>query len=267
MSGHKPSADTDAGAFAAALRRYRSGRRLSQLDLALTCDVSARHLSFLESGRAQPSRDMVLQLAEGLLLPLQARNALLLAAGYAPAFPASPLTSEALAPLRMALEEMMARHMPNPALLCDRHWTVRDANPSARALLAPFQQGDAPLNLIRLMSEGPGADAFIANLPEVIEELAARVRLEALDAGDDPELETLLAGLEAARLRHPAPAHPSPRRPLAPVILRTPLGELRLLSAITQFGTSEDVTVRDLRLELFFPADDATRAAIATLAG
>ena len=130
----------ETGPFAAALRRARAARRMSQLDLALTCDVSARHLSFLESGRARPSREMVLQLAHGLLLPLGSQNALLQAAGFAPVFPASPLDSAALGPFRAVLDEMIARHSPYPALLCDRHWTILDANPTARALLTPLRQ-------------------------------------------------------------------------------------------------------------------------------
>lgn len=257
---------TDPVAFGAVLKRNRAGRRMSQLDLALTCNVSARHLSFLESGRAQPSREMVLQLAAGLILPLQARNALLQAAGFAPAFPASPLDSEALGPFRAVLAEMMARHAPYPAILCDRTWTVRDANATARALLAGLADG-AELNLIRALCDDTRATQLIANLPEVIEEMRARVELEALEAGDDAEIAALLRLLDAASARHPAVDARQLRSPLAPLVLNTPAGApLRFLSTIAHFGTSQDVTVRDLRLELLFPADDHTRAAMAALA-
>ena len=257
---------TDAGPFAQALRRFRAARRMSQLDLALTCEVSARHLSFLESGRAQPSRDMVLLLAEGLLLPLGSQNALLQAAGFAPVFPASPLESEALGPFRAILDEMIARHAPYPALLCDRHWTILDANPTARALLAPLHQGPGPMNVVRMLTDSPLAPVAIANYPEVLAEMAARIQLEALEAGDDAVLHDLLRALHAATTSHPYRASHLKRRPLAPVVLNAPDQPLSFLSTIAQFGTSEDVTVRDLRLELLFPADDATRQAMLALA-
>ena len=259
-------ARTLAGPFAEALRRFRAARRMSQLDLALTCEVSARHLSFLESGRAQPSRDMVLQLAGGLLLPLGARNTLLQAAGFAPVFPSSPLDSEALGPFRAILDEMIARHAPYPALLCDRHWTILDANATARALLAPLHEGPGPMNVVRMLTDSPLAPMAIANYPEVLAEMAARIQLETLEAGDDPVLHQLLQALQAATLRHPHRAAPLQRRPLAPVVLNAPDQPLSFLSTIAHFGTSEDVTVRDLRLELLFPADNVTRAAMTALA-
>jgi transcriptional regulator with XRE-family HTH domain len=253
----------EAGTFAAALRRYRRARRLSQLDLALECGVSARHLSFLESGRAQPSRDMVQVLAEGLLLTRGATNALMQAAGFAPAFPASPLESAALTPLRAMLDEMMAKHAPNPAMLCDRHWTILDASASARALLGAF----APeMNVVRMLTEHALAPALIANLPEVLAEMTGRIELEALEAAGDPVLEGFVTALHTACARHPLAAPARMRSAMVPLRLKAGEGELSFLSAVAHFGTSEDVTVRDLRLELLFPADDATRAAIAALA-
>lgn len=257
------SPQPDAGVFAAVLRRYRRARRMSQLDLALECGVSARHLSFLESGRAQPSRDMVLNLAEGLLLTRGATNGLMQAAGFAPVFLASPLESAALAPLRAMLDEMMARHAPNPAMLCDRHWTILDASASARALLGAF----APeTNVVRMLTEHALAPTLIANLPEVLAEMAGRIELEALEAAGDPVLEGFIHMLHAACARHPLSAPSRPRSPMAPLRLKAGDREFSFLSAIAHFGTSEDVTVRDLRLELLFPADEATRAAMAALA-
>jgi len=240
---------------------------MSQLDLALECDVSARHLSFLESGRAQPSRDMVLQLAAGLMLPLGARNAMLQAAGFAPVFPASPLDSDVLGPFRAILSEMIARHAPNPALLCDRHWTVRDANAPARALLAALHADGDEMNVVRMLARSPHAPQAVANYAEVLEEMSARLRLEAMEAVDDPVLIALMREVETAKARHPHPASSAPRSPLVPLVFNAPGAPLRFLSAIAHFGTSEDVTVRDLRLELLFPADDHTRAAMAALAG
>jgi transcriptional regulator with XRE-family HTH domain len=258
-----PSAESDA--FAALLRRFRASRRMSQLDLALTCEISARHLSFLETARAKPSREMVLQLAEGLVLPLGSQNALLQAAGFAAVFPASPLGSEALGPFRAVLQEMMDRHAPWPAILCDRHWRMRDANATAAALLGPLQGETGETNLVRMLTDSDAARAFIANLPEVIHEMRGRIALEALEAPGDPILRELVASLEDASLRHPLPGG-APRRPLLPLIVNAPGGQLSFLSTIAHFGTSEDVTVRDLRLELLFPADEATRTALKAMA-
>lgn len=238
---------------------------MSQLDLALASGVSARHLSFLETGRALPSREMVLTLAEALLLPLGVRNALLAAAGFAPSYPASDLTSEALAPFHAALSEIIDRHHPFPALVCDRYWTIRDANASARLLLSALHGDGGQMNIVRMLTDAPEAEDLVVNYAEVIAEMTARIRLEALEAGADETFDGLIAALETAAARRPYGADVA-RRPLAPVVLNAPGGELLLLSTIAHFGTSEDVTVRDLRLELLFPADDATRDALLALA-
>jgi transcriptional regulator with XRE-family HTH domain len=246
--------------FCDLLRAWRRARGLSQLQLALEAGVSARHLSFLESGRAQPSRVMAMQLAEALLLPRAAVNVLLASAGFAATFPATPLSAESLAPFRAMLEEMMRRHAPYPALVCDRYWRILDANETARALLAPLHGGEGDMNVVRMLS-GPAATAHIENLNEVLAEMWGRVRLEALEAGYDREYAALLDELRAAMARTPQ-AMAAPRRPLVPIRLKTPSGVLSFLTTIAHFGTSEDITLRDLRLELLFPADEATRAAL-----
>lgn len=261
----QPTPLPDPASFPDQLRRYRTARRLSQLDLALHCDISARHLSFLETGRASPSREMVLQLAEGLVLPLGARNGLLQAAGFAPVFPASPLSSEALEPFREILSEMMARHAPWPALLCDRHWNILEASPVAAALLGALRDRPEEANLIRMLT-GEAATGIIRNYDEMLGEMLGRIRLEALEAGDDAVLADLTARLQAAAARHPAAPGPAARNPLLPLILALPGGDLRFLSTVAHFGTSEDVTVRDLRLELLFPADAETRSAVTAMA-
>ncbi len=256
----------EVGGFGAALRAWRQARGLSQLDLALAAGASPRHLSFLETNRAKPSREMVLTLADALVLPRVSRNALLNAAGFASLYPTTPLDADTLAPLRAVLAEMMQRHAPNPAMLCDRHWTIRDANTSARALLAPLHGESGEMNVVRMLTQSTAAADLIVNLGEVVEEMTGRIRLEALEVGGDPEFADLLRLLEDAARRHPPPGASTPRRPLVPLILRSPTGELRFLTAITHFGTSEDVAVRDLRLELLFPADAVTRQAMEALA-
>ena len=255
----------DDGSFAALLRRHRTARRLSQLDLALSCDVSARHLSFLETGRASPSRDMVLQLADGLALPLGAQNRMMQAAGFAPVFPASPIDSVALEPFRAILQTLIEQHSPNPAMVCDRHWVIQDANPTARLLLTALQGESEEMNVIRMLTDNPAAEDIVVNYAEVIDEMHGRIQLEALEAAGDPVLDDLLSALQSRRSALPRPSERDARHPLMPLVLNSPMGELRLISTIAHFGTSDDVTVRDLRLELMFPADDQTREALAAL--
>ncbi|MEI6485918.1 MAG: helix-turn-helix transcriptional regulator [Sphingomonadales bacterium] len=251
---------SDPGPFGAALKAARTGKRLSQLALSLDAGVSARHLSFLESGRASPSREMVISLAEAMALPLSQRNQLLNAAGFASAWPASPLSSEAIAPFRQILQQMMANHAPFPALLCDRHWNVLEASPSAAAMLAPLLDGwHGPPNIFRLTACHPQAPALIANLGQVLHESLERLALEQSLAGDDPVLAELIAVTRAAAARHPWRTRT--RSPVLPLSYHGPAGLMSFLSVVAQCGTSEDVTVRDLRLELLFPADAATRAA------
>jgi len=253
-----PAHPTD---FGEALRIWRRARGMSQLDLALTAETSPRHLSFLETNRARPSREMVETLADAMVLPRAARNALLLSAGFAPLYPATPLAAEALAPFRAMLADMMARHAPFPALVVDRWWTVLDANESARTLLGALHHGDGEMNVVRMLTENPGIGAAIENLAEVRAEMLGRIRLEALQAGADARAAAQVRALEAALAATPAPKPAAPRSPLVPLVLRSPAGTLRFFSAIAHFGTSEDITVHDLRLELMFPADDATRRA------
>jgi transcriptional regulator with XRE-family HTH domain len=255
-----PPTDQPRG-FPATLRAWRAARGLSQFDLAERVGVSTRHLSFLETGRARPSRDMALALADGLMCPRAARNHLLLEAGFAPLYPATPLSADALAPFRTILDEMIARHAPFPAMVCDSHWTIQHANASAQALLGPLHGSAGEMNIIRMLTQSPHAPTLIMNFTEVLEDMVGRVRLEALEAGPDSELGALL-GLLIDCLKGQAAQTAAPlRRPVAPVELATPHGPWRFLSTIAHFGTSEDVTVRDLRLELLFPADEPTRSA------
>jgi transcriptional regulator with XRE-family HTH domain len=245
------------------LRRWRTLRRMSQMELALECGVSARHMSFLETGRARPSREMVLTICDGLALPRSARNDVLQAAGFAPVFPRSPLESSALAPFRRVLTQVMQRHDPWPAMLVDRHWTIVDTNTAARALLAPLHGGDREMNVVRMLATSPLAPVMVANLPDMLTEMQARLQLEALHSGTDPVLRGLLDLVQEAVTRLGPGRPPSgPREPLVPLRLNTPSGQLAFLTTVAHFGTSEDITVQDLRLELLFPADDATQTAL-----
>jgi len=248
------------------LREWRQRRRLSQMALALEAEISTRHLSFLETGRAAPSREMVLRLAEPLELPLRERNRLLLAAGFAPEYPQRGLDDPALAPAMAAVRQVLAAQLPNPALAVDRHWQLVAANAmveklmagAAPALLAP------PVNVLRLSLHPDGLAPRIANLAEWRAQLLARLRRQVEEAAD-PVLEALLAELRG----YPAPRLPPPAvGPLAiavPLRLRLPDGELSLLSTTTVFGTPVDVSLAELAVEALLPADPATAAALQEL--
>jgi transcriptional regulator with XRE-family HTH domain len=247
--------------FAESLKRWRSRRNLSQLDLALDADVSARHIAFLETGRAKPSREMVLRLSERLQLPLRARNDLLEQAGFASAFPEAHLDSRTLEPVRSVMAHMLARHAPYPAMICDRHWGVVEANASAQALLAPLAGGETAINIVRLIIGNPVAREIILNWTDVAQDLASRLRLELKRSGGDPTLQALLTAAEI-ELRGVETRLDSPERagPFIPVRIRSPHGILSLVSVLAEFGTPRDITVGDLRIELFFPCDAETEA-------
>jgi transcriptional regulator with XRE-family HTH domain len=262
----KNDAPPRSSGFADALRFWRTTRRLSQLDLALEANVSTRHLSYLETGRSVPSREMILMLADALLLPRATRNDLLRRAGFAPAFPTSELGETELAPLNSALEAMLANHAPWPAMVCDQYWNMIQATPAAHLLLDLLSDPDGSArqpNVIELIINSPKAADVIVNFDEVRWEMVDRLRLETLEAGFDPILADLERRLRK-RLGQDQRA-PGSRRALVPLQVQAMGIELSFLTAIAHFGTSEDVVVRDLRIELFFPADDATRTFFETL--
>ncbi|MGQ0698082.1 MAG: helix-turn-helix domain-containing protein [Panacagrimonas sp.] len=260
-------------AFGRMLRDYRRGRRLSQLDLALNAEVSQRHLSFLESGRARPSREMVVQLAHALDLPLETRNRLLTAAGFASLYPRRRLDAEAMAPVRMALERMLAVHEPFPAMVVDRAWNLVMANralPKMFALLGGMEAMAARVggsNLLRVSLHPEGLRPYIANFEEFAVHLLARSAHEALE---HPALDELLKEV----LRYPG--LPGRGRsvdistPMLPVLpMRVALGgvELSLFTTLTTFGTPLDVTADELRIESLFPADADSEALMRRLLG
>jgi transcriptional regulator with XRE-family HTH domain len=248
------------------LRDWRSRRRLSQMELALDADVSARHLSFVETGRSKPSRELLLQLAEHLEVPLRERNALLLAAGYAPAYAERPLGDEAMAPVLEALERLLKGHEPFPAVAVDRQWELVSANAPALALLtdgiAPHLL-EPPANTLRISLHPEGLAPRIVNLAEYSSHLLHLVDREAAATGD-PALVALreeLAGYPGVDAR-PRPHDPAESL-FIPLRLRGPNGaELSFFSTIARFGTALDVTVAELAIESFFPADEATAALV-----
>lgn len=248
--------------FGPALRRWRQARRLSQLALATQAGTPPRHLSFLETGRSRPSREMVLRLADALDLPLTERNGLLQTAGFPAAFPERPLTDAVLAPIRLVIERMLAQHAPFPALVLDRWYDVLDANRGARRVFladAPLDPDDPP-NLLDLML-GP-MRPLLLNWDDHVHDALVRVRRDVLDHPDDGRLRALLDRLEAL-----APAAPLSADP-APVLLsRLRLGglELETLSTLVRFGGPRDITVEGLHLELIFPANDQTETVLRAL--
>jgi transcriptional regulator with XRE-family HTH domain len=248
----------------ALLREWRRRRRFSQLDLATEADISARHLSFVETGRSRPSRDMVLRLAERLAVPLREQNVLLVAAGFAPVFRERDLDDPALQPARRAVDLVLKGHEPYPAIAVDRHWTLVAANAAAPLLMAGADPAllEPPVNVLRLSLNPQGLAPRIANLWEWREHLFARLRQQIAATGDP-----VLAGLARELAAYKAPASKLPPRQsnlaeyggvVVPIQFVTDAGVLSFFSTTTMFGTPLDVTLSELALESFFPADART---------
>jgi len=248
----------------ALLREWRKRRRMSQLDLACEAEISSKHLSFLETGRSLPSRDMLLHLTERLEIPLRERNALLVAAGYAPLFTERPLDDPALTAARKAIDQVLAGHEPYPALAIDRHWTLIAANHAVGSLLAGVTPAllQPPVNVLRLSLHPEGLAPRIANLLEWRGHLLARLRHQ-IDLTADPVLVELMHELCGYPTPREARSHkPTTNRDYAgivvPLQLITEAGLLTFLSTTTIFGTPIDITLSELALESFFPADTMT---------
>lgn len=243
------------------LRAWRQHRRMSQLDFALEAEISQRHLSFMESGRSKPSREMVLHLAERLEVPLRERNGLLLAAGYAPVFQERGLDDPALAPAREAIELVIGGHEPYPALAVDRHWTLVAANKAIAPLLVGVSDKsllEPPVNVLRLGLHPGGLAPHTANLPEWRDHLLDRLRQQITVSGDE-----ILARLLDELSAYPVPAsRGKPRADLGGIVvpfeLRTPQGLMCFFSTTTVFGTPVDITLSELALECFYPANAET---------
>ena len=250
------------------LREWRQRRRMSQLLLATEADISTRHLSFVESGRALPSREMVMHLAERLDVPLRERNALLVAAGYAPLYRERALDDPQLAAAREAVELVLRGHEPYPALAVDRHWNIVAANASLAPLVGDASPAllAAPVNALRLSLHPEGMAPRIVNWHAWRAHLLTRLQRQ-IEASADPALVALHDELAA----YPAPQHAlgaavEPiQHPIAvPLRIQTTLGELSFYSTTTVFGTPVDITLSELAIEAFFPADAQTAQTLRT---
>jgi transcriptional regulator with XRE-family HTH domain len=255
----------------ALLRRWRHRRNLSQLEMAARSAISARHLSFIETGRAQPSRQMVLHLAEHLDVPLRERNHLLLAAGFAPVFGEHSLNESEMAPVREALERFLSAHEPYPALVVDRHWNIVVANrgvayvtrPVAAELLAP------PANALRIALHPRGLAPRISNLAEWSSYLLTRLRRD-IEATHDADLEALYDELTAypgVTTEHDHATSTNPNDIMLMHELHLDDTKLTFFSTMTTFGTPRDLTLEELTIEAFYPADPSTAKALATAVG
>lgn len=249
----------------AQLRHWRQQRHLTQQDLALEADVSTRHLSFVETGRSQPTREMIIRLCEHLDVPLRHRNEILLAAGLAPAYTESTLSQPTMRSVSDAMIRILDGHLPFPALVVDRHWTMIDSNAAIADLIdgcAPTLL-EPPVNVLRLSLHPDGLAPRIRNLPEWRGHLLSRLDHQ-IRATADPELSSLRTELAA----YPGGISPPQGDSLVvPLRLDTPRGAVSLLSTTTVFGTPLDVTVAELAIESFFPADDRTGELLRSAAG
>ena len=251
------------------LRQWRAARRMSQLALALEAGISARHLSCVETGKSQPSRDMVQRLADTFDVPLRERNALLIAAGYAPRYPETPLDTPELAQVRRALTFILEHQEPYPAFVLNRRWDVLRANEAAGRIATFLRGGTAHANIVRQFFDPNDLRAVVANWPEIARDLIRHLHASVLAAPSDDAARALLD--EA--LRYPGvPTEWRSRElgvtpsPLLTVVFRKDDRELRFFSTIATFGTPHDVTLDDLRIECTFPADEATADVCAALA-
>ena len=249
--------------FGVQLRAWRDRRRASQLDLALAAGVSARHVSFLETGRSKPSRAMVLRLASELDVPHETRNAWLDAAGFAPAFQRRAASDAEMHAAYEAVRWMVERHDPYPGFALDRHWCIVRTNRTALALLAGFgiDEGDS---LLEAFLGSEALRSAIVNLSEVTVHTRARLVAEAHHYGDDPVLRVAVERLDALLEANGASgrAEPEPVGAFVPVRYRVDGMEFSLLSAFAHFQTAQDIGLAELRVELMFPADEPTRTAL-----
>jgi transcriptional regulator with XRE-family HTH domain len=249
------------------LQDWRQARRKSQLELALDAGISTRHLSFVENGRANPSRDMVLLLAEALQVPLRERNELLTAAGFAAIYSDAGLGSPDLTPARKAIDLILRHQEPYPAVVMDRHWNLLETNGAARRLFEFLLDGSAPPgppNVIRLMFHPAGVRQWVSNWESVALSLIQRMHREAVGGSPDEATRKLLdeaSTLAGTPSRLIARGMNGPVLPLFPVQFRKGDLAMDFFSMVTTLGTPSDVTLQEIRIESFFPANESTEKA------
>ncbi len=246
------------------LKAWRQRRRMSQMDLALEAEISTRHLSFLETGRAQPSREMLMHLAEQLEVPLRDRNAMLVAAGFAPVYPERSLDDPELAPARRALDLILAGHEPYPALIVDRRWNLVAANRALPLILTGVDPSllEPPVNVLRVALHPKGLAGRTANHSEWRTHILERLRREIGQTADEG-LIALMDELKTYPVPPAADVRPQDFGGVAvPFQLLTDDGVLSFFSTTTVLGTPVDITLSELALETFLPADAATAEAL-----
>lgn len=257
--------------FGGELKKWRARRRLSQLDLAYDAEISPKHLSFIETGRAKPSREMVLRLSEQLELPLRERNVLLASAGFAPVFPERSLDDESLAAVKRAIDVILNGHEPNPAIAVDRRWNLHAMNKAAEMLTTMVDATllEPPVNVLRFCLHPDGLARHIVNYFEWRHHLISHLERQ-IDLTGDALLSALVAELKefpppkgAVRPRH---SDDFGFNVAAPLRLSTPAGELSFMSVTTVFGTPIEITLEELAIESFFPADEFTASFLAAAA-
>ncbi|QGZ66643.1 helix-turn-helix domain-containing protein [Paraburkholderia acidisoli] len=264
-----PPATNDSGDLGDLLRYWRDLRGVSQLDLSLEAGVSQRQISFIESGRSVPGRDTLLTLAQTLDVPLRERNALLLAAGYAPVYSEAPWDAQEMQAVARALERVVRQHEPFPAIVMDRHWNVLMTNDAAPRFFNRFIDMAArkgPRNMLHLMFDPHGMRPFVDDWPTVARSLLQRVHREsigrAIDAGTQRLLDALLAWPDVPRdwrnWQAPASSSSAAAMPFVPLGFRHEGTVLRYFSMVTTVGAPQNASAQELRLECLFPADDET---------
>lgn len=249
------------------LREWRTRRHLSQLDLAAEAGISTRHLSFIETGRSQPSREMVLHLGEHLEIPLRERNALLTAAGYAPLYRESELDAPEMQPVREAIDSMLRAHEPYPSLVVDRLWNLVAANTTVQLLMQGIAPEllEPPINVMRASLHPDGLAPSIRNFEQWASHLVTRLDRQVLLSGDDDVAQLLeeLRAYPGVPTRATFPELEGAEKVFVPLRLATPDGvTLTFFSTVTTFGTALDVTLAELSIESFFPADATTADAL-----
>jgi transcriptional regulator with XRE-family HTH domain len=271
IDAYSPSSSTPAAHVGALLREWRAARRLSQLDLALDAGLSTRHLSCVETGKAQPSRDTITRLADALEMPLRERNALLVAAGFAPKYPETALATPEMTQVRRAIEFILVQQEPYPAFVLNRHWDVLMANSAAARVNGFVMRGraSAHTNMIRQIFDPNDLRPAVENWEEVAGDLIRHLHDEVAATPTDVTARALLdevlgyPGVPTRWRTRELGAAPSP---LLTTVLRRDDHELRFFSTITTFGTPRDVTIDELHIECCFPVDDATAELCRTLA-